>query len=280
MGVVSPKRGITMNTNITENRNTDHDKKMLSLVYQMAAFIGSKRFLSLYKKEECRFDIDGKEDLFQLLRVNLAFQLRAAVPYDQKKRLGNSATYHEVPVDEIHVILSNDWIALADKIAFYINVDLKASDMKFTVKRGELLLDKVFSMIGGSRFYGLCQWLHALERPGCSLRTFEMVNALSELGKFVTSIETLANSTGLPGYEVMLLSLANKPYYFGAKGYPHDILCHDRVAVSEKDHEYVGIAADKAYPASRLLNTNSKVPENTLRIFDLINNTPNESLFC
>jgi|GEM_PF-5092498 len=253
----------------TPKRNTALDTAMLTLLFKIASFVGSQRFMQVFQAEQCRFKVKNVTKLFEKLRYDFSCQLTSSINNDYVRgyRETNGGSRQDIPVDCARRVMARDLLKLAEVLLTQLSeVTINQADRKFVVPKGEQVLSTVYSRFNAEALYELNSWLsgfvrHAPYSPGDSVRTFDARNFLSSLAVLIESINTLANRTAHSGYEIMLFSLMKDVDYF-VKGYPHDILAHDVRSLNDADNEYVAIAVNREYAASMMVTQEmlGKVP--------------------
>lgn len=256
-----------MSLNIIAQRHEEQENKLkLSLLYRIASFLSSKRFIGMYKAEDIRFkagpaDIEG---VFYKIRHNLLFQLAQSARYEITRdfRENTGRPFHDMPIDLASKTVSEDMIVLAKQLELYVG-KINSREKVFKVARSECVRSQVYCLLDYEQVNSLSIWLEQFSSPGSSVRTFEVRNALVELAKWSKSLDTLSNRTPLSGYELMLDILFRREGYFAAsvEGYPYDLLCHDRVSIERVGEDIQWIAVHKEYPSSIILPEGSSVPE-------------------
>ena len=256
-----------MSLNIISKRQDEQENKSkLSLLYRIASFLASKRFIGIYKAEDIRFragqaDVEG---VFSKIRHSLLFQLAQSARYEVTRdfREKTGSPFHEMPIDLASKTVSEDMIALAKQLELYVG-KINRGERVFKVARSESVRSQVYCLLEYEQIYSLSIWLEQFSSPGSSVRTFEVRNALVELAKWSKSLDTLSNRTSLSGYELMLDILFRREGYFSAsvEGYPYDLLCHDRVSIERGGEDIQWIAVHKEYPSSIILPEGRFVPE-------------------
>lgn len=244
-------------------KNEERDTAAVATLYKLSNFVGSRRLTSIYGSNSSRFG--RSPTLFTNLKKDFFYQLLQAVPTAKRRQFRED---FDVPIIEMPFETASKYVSdaireCAETMESDLQVSVLESDKKFVVSRHSDALEaahREFSFAKGMR---LCSLLSTMSAPRGPVQasTFYVGVFCNELGKWLTCLDTLQNPTGLKEYEGILKSLFERPRFFEATGYPHDILCHDRFGLSRPDHKYVGIAISNEYPSSRLLHSDTAVPD-------------------
>lgn len=222
-------------------------------LYKTGSLMQSKRFLTLFHDETCRFD-GNVSPLFARLRKDFLFQIHQSLSIDFLRGWQDSSR-QPIPVEVAAPQMGRELVALANSID---DLHIKSTDKRFTVPRGESLLLSAFSTFNSTLTNQACIALSKIDSPYHSIRTFEARNVLSSLGVFVECLHTLAFETSWPRFESMIHGLFKDVDYF-VNGYPCDILVHDVRALRE-GKKVSHILAHKDYCSTQILDSASDLP--------------------
>jgi len=229
------------------------DKQMLIRLYRLASFLGSTRFLYLYRDEKSRFTNKDNHKLFSKIRKDLLFQLIQSIHY---RRLSLDRARD---IETASGLMAKQLWDLAREIEAVNEHKITLKEKQFTIPNGIDKLKLVKETFGFEQSQELCRWISNRELSNMECLKFGAVNSTAEIGKWVTTIDTLSNRTGFVKYEHVLSKLFSRKEYFNDRGYPHDILCHDRVALANNDPDdpYICIVVKKEYVSSAILKVES-----------------------
>lgn len=116
-------------------------------------------------------------------------------------------------------------------------------------------LRKVSDELHPDKMLKLNTFLSRQETDIFDLRTAYDREFFSALGMYMKGRDTLANETGSPEFEGLLKKHAGRgPEYF-TKGYPHDLLVHDRLQFDKNDGDKkaIGIMSDDQRCSTRIV---------------------------
>jgi hypothetical protein len=227
--------------------STDTDRRLALQLHRISSLFQSRRFQLFFLSEDCRFPGDWSA-LFARLRNDLLFQVRQSVSTDFANTLrAEGRIWLQCPAAELFPQMGREIGALAEKIAPAST--FRKADLVFKVSHNTNPLEAVYALANSGTANDLCVRLHALEKGAAGGANFGARNALSSLGLFVESLNTLAHPTPYPAIENILAAVTQRGVEYFAEGYPHDILAHD-VRSFRDGRKVVEIFVRKSYAAS------------------------------
>lgn len=228
-----------------DNTQTENHLDLARFLYRAAAFVGSKRFVAVYKREEFRFCGDASA-LFAKLRAAFLFQMQQSLntAFYREHCNGTGRRVTEIRLEPAAQQIARQLHTLAKNVEGEQRIS--ARDKKFTVPRGTELMQAVFNEFNLSVVQRACVSLHGF--APLRLSTFNERNFLSAFATFVESLNTLGTPTPYPRFERLLASLLEDIDWW-VNGYPHDVLAHDICSLRETG-DVAGLFLHNAYCAS------------------------------
>lgn len=202
---------------------TKNAEKLATLLYQLADWVKSPRFLALLDRTDySRFA--RCEKLIGMLRKDLLFQAY------KSSRLND-------PYSDASAMMTNvavEFEGFADLICSTFEVNVSEADRSFGVYHDEDFISASYRAFHSEIMSHFCVSAAQLTKQFPCLAeagiSFNARNMMDSLGVWIESINTLANRSDVDWFESMLDELMKHPLFF-ERGYPHDILAHDKRSV-------------------------------------------------
>lgn len=229
---------------MTHHLATPENKNLVVTLYRLANWAASPRCLKLVEQGiDSRFP--HTDEVIARLRKDMLFQ--AAQSYGNIRETDAKALMRGV---------SGELTAFADSLCQTFGITLKQSDKRFQLKKGEDFFTASYQAFNLDTLLSHCSTANTLSRQMFSSSqraSFNSRNMMNSLGVWLEALHTLAYPTGSDWFEKMLASLMVDPTYF-VRGYPHDILAHDKrcVALGQANH---GIIVRKEFASSAIVQT-------------------------
>lgn len=220
----------------------------VGMLHRIADAITQPRVLKLIEANDSRFGSDGTgsvEDLHDKLRHDFDFQLQQALCI-------HSSQYHVLSLAEKLDAMSEKLSDLANELSHSWRVKLKKSDQRFTVPKYFRLQGQLSWLVVEAEPHRMAlEQSRAPDHPDYLWKRGGQIAEASQFihafYKLVLAKDTLSEDTGLMFYEDLLTQYGNKIEWL-IKGYPHDLLVHDRLRLAGgvgEDYLGIGIMADR-----------------------------------
>lgn len=222
-------------------------------LYQLADWVKSPRFLALLDRTDySRFA--GCEKLIGKLRKDMLFQAYQSSSLNDPYS-GASAMMANVAVE---------FEGFADLICSTFEVNVRKSDRSFKVSCDEDFIAASYRAFHLETMTHFCasavQLTKQISGPVAANLSFNARNMMDSLGVWIESVNTLANRSDIDWFESMLDELMKHPRFF-ERGYPHDILSHDKRSILNGGAPH-GIWVREDYASSCIVrNAIDPIPE-------------------
>ncbi len=243
------------------NKLNQKEKNELCAAFllQVSAAISHRGFMALYQSNVSRFgQING---IFDRIRLDLMVQAKNSLDWDVVKK-------HRARTGNTNILPSFSFSELSKEmnlLAHTLHPSVKKKHSLFTVSRSQKFDRKIYNTLKKTNQF--IQYLNDYEKIPCqnTQLTFRIKGALFALRCFIESVDTLRYTTHHHRFESLLATVINKPMDYISMGYVHDLFCHDKVAIINKNNVVAIHIAPNWLSTMLELNGSENLPDKSLK---------------
>lgn len=209
-----------------------------TMLHVVADILTQSRVIKWLESNVSRFGTDGTgsvESLHNKMRKDFDFQLKQALSI-------RSEHYSILSWEEKLTMMSEKLTSLAERASVKWRVKVSPASRKFTVPRGLSLSTALTNTLLAAENHRTI--LSQSRDPRHPDNDWRWGTDISDIEQFMVSFmglmiakDTLANDTGMIFYEDVLTEFGNRIEWF-IKGYPLDLLTHDRRTIANPSNKH------------------------------------------